>query len=397
MRNTRQRTERFFVQQLRHAAIVAVGCVMAAGCSTAVRPPDTPPTEQVGRPTLAASQAQSLQSAVMALADTMMQRISSELDLSRPASSPEERRDEIATRLTLSSALVSIAVEPNPVDALADLLTFATLTADGQRIAAKDKPVDSSDARLLRGLEQNEADAWRLAQRWVNAQTLAAFREHILAWPGQRPSAASVAFVRLSDLKRAGSATVDSGDGMLDSLQAATKQIDETRMLAERSLYLAQRFPFLMRWQAEVYTSRALATKESQKAQAQLEQMTVVMAATSRMLEGMADQFSKERQTALEDLFGRVANERKATLEQVMDMVQKERHATLVEASAAIDAQRAAILKDLASLADHAGRTGEAWIGRSLLLGGILIVLFLAGLLGVMLLFRRLAPTVQRR
>ena len=87
-----------------------------------------------------------------------------------------------------------------------------------------------------------------------------AFRERILAWPGKRTSAAEVAFVRLSDVERRGVKSVDAGDGMFDALRAATQELDETRMLAERSLFLVQRLPFLMRWHAEVYTGNTLAT-----------------------------------------------------------------------------------------------------------------------------------------
>jgi hypothetical protein len=77
--------------------------------------------------------------------------------------------------------------------------------------------------------------------------------------------------------------------------------------------------------------------------------------------------------------------------------VQQERKSTLADASATLDAQRKATLEDILELTDVAGRTGSAWLGRSLLVGGLLIGLLLIGLLGVMLLYRRLAPVVERR
>jgi hypothetical protein len=355
------------------------------------------PPDQVGRPVLADSQTQSLQSSIMALADTSIQRIASELGLGRPASTPEERRDDMNLRLILSSALVNIAIEPDPVDALADLLTHMTLTADAQRNAAKNKAVDSTDVRLLVALEQNEADAWRLAERWVNEPTRIAFRARILAWPGSRASAGQVAFVRLSDIQRTGSTSVDSGDGMFAALHAATEQVDEARLLAERSLFLAQRMPFLMRWQAEVYTGNALATKEAQQTQAQIEQMSAIMTEMSKLLAGLAEQVSRERRATFEDLFGHVSTERKATLDQIAQIVQHERTATLTETTAAIDTQRKALLKDVLELTNVAGRAGSATIGWVLLVGGILIVVLLAGMLGTLLLYRRLVPRVERR
>jgi hypothetical protein len=369
-------------------------CALLMGCSSSPRSADAGKlaADQVGRPTVTAAQAQGLQSSVMALADTAMQRIASEINLARSGTTPEARRDEMSSRLALSSSIVAIAMQPDPVDALADMLTFATLTADAQRVAAMGKPIDSYEARLSRALHQNEVDAWRVAERWVNEPTRAAFRERILSWSGSRGSAAEVAFVRLADLKRTGSTSIESDSGLFDSLHAATQQIDQTRLLAERSLFLAQRIPFLMRWQAEVYTGNALATREAQQTQAQIEQMSAIMETVSGLLAGMAQQLSTERQAALVDLFGHIEAERKASLLQIQEMVRGEREATLEQATAAIDTQRKAILKDLLQVTDSATQTGSAWIGRALLIGAVLIILLLAGLLGTMLLYRRLLP-----
>ena len=376
--------------------VIAMLCALLTACSSSPRSAEAGklPPDQVGRPTVTGAQVQSLQSSVMALADTSMQRIASEINLARPATTPEQRRDEMSTRLALSSSIVAIAMQPDPVDALTDLLTFTTLTADAQRVAALGKATDSYETRLLRALELNDADAWHVAERWVNEPTRIAFRKHILSWQGSRESAAQVAFVRLADLKRAGSTSVESDSGLFDSLHAATQQFDQVRLLTERSLFLAQRMPFLMRLQAEVYTGNALATKEAQQTQAQLEQMSSIMETVSGLLAGMAQQVANERRAALDDLFGHIEKERKASLEQVEEMVQSERQATLEQATAAIDAQRKAILKDLLQVSDSATRTGSAWIGRTLLIGAVLIVLLLSGLLGTMLLYRRLLPRV---
>ena len=370
-------------------------CALATGCSAA----DIArlPPHQIGRPILDTNEAVSLQSGIMALADTSLQRISSELNLDRSHESIQSRNDDLSTRLVLSSAIVAIAMEPDPVDALADMLTHTTLTADAQRNAAKDKPADSSEVRLRKALEQNAADAWTLAERWVNEPTRVAFRDKIMAWPGPRPSAAAVAFVRLSDIRRGGSTTVESGGGMFDSLRAATGEIDQTRLLVERSLFLVQRVPFLMRWQAEVYTGNTLATQESVQTQAELEQITAIMEATSQTLAGMAEQLSRERRATLDDLFRHIQAERQASLGQVEQIVQNERKATLVQTSAAIDVQRKAILNDLLELTNSAGRTGNEWIGRTLLIGSVLIVILMLALLGTMLLYRRLTPLVVRK
>jgi hypothetical protein len=376
----------------RRVSAVMAACVLTVACSSGPRPKQVkqPSPTEVARPVLAgASEMQNLQRGVMAAADTSMQRIAGQLGLTQ-RSTPEARRDDVNLRLILSSALVAIAMEPDPVDALADLLTNATLTADAQRNAAKGKPADSDEVKLLTALEQNEVDAWKLAERWANEPTRNAFRERILAWKGARTSAASVAFVRLSDINRGGAKSVEAGEGMFDALHAAAEQMDEMRLMGERSLYLAQRLPFLLRWQAELYTAGALATKEAQQTQAQVEQMT-------RLLDGMAAQLARERQATLDDLFAHIQVERKASLEQVAAIVQKERTATLVEAGSALGAQREAILKDLLGLSSAAGQTGQALTRRLLIVGAVLILTVLAGVLAMLLLYRRYAPVMDRQ
>jgi hypothetical protein len=387
------------VRRLRRAIIVAIVCVTVMGCWGGPRAKDVRklPPDQIGRPGLERGEAQSLQSAIMALSDTAIQRIAAGLGLGQSEPTPQARREDMNTRLILASALVGIAMEPDPVDALADLLTHTTLTADAQRVVAKDTPAGSTERRLLRALEQNDSDAWQLAERWVNEPTRIAFRARILDWQGPRTSPAAVAYVRLHDIKRAGATSVESGDGMFASLSAATAQADEARLLAERSLYFAQRMPFLLRWQAEVYTANALATQEAQQTQAQIEQMSVILTETSRVFAGMTAQLSRERQSGLDDLFAHIEAERRATLNQVTQTVQQERKATLAEASATIDAQRKAILKDLIEVTGAAGRTGNMLIGRTLVIGGLLFVVLLAGLLATLLLYRRLLPLVERR
>src|SRR5687767_11104070 len=182
-------------QRFLRAFGLAALCSVAAACTGgAAKKPEPLPADKVGRPVLTgAADALSLQGSVMALADTSIQRIGAGLAIGSKGRSIEARREDTNTRLILASALVAIAMQPDAVDALADMLTHTTLTSDAQRRAAEGKASDSPEAKLLVALEQNDADAWRLAERWLNEPTRVAFRAHILDWPGPRTSAASVA------------------------------------------------------------------------------------------------------------------------------------------------------------------------------------------------------------
>jgi hypothetical protein len=338
-----------------------------------------------------------LQSELMALADTEIARIVAETAAGTLDKDPAVREFSHVTRLTLATSLLAIVTGPDPVDALLDMLTFSTLVADAARNSAKGKAADSPEARVLKALEQNEADAWKLAERWLDPAARAMLREQILSWPGQRRTPGEVSYVRLSDLPRTGSATVEAGEGAISSLRAAVKQAEQVRLLGERSLFLAQRMPFALRWQAEYLTYNTLAMDESRRLLAQIGGLTDTANSVVREVAGLPEQLSRERAAALQDLFTRIEGERRGMLEQIAEAVKKERSAALAETAAAVAAQRKALIDDLGDVASRAEERGAYW-ARFALMGGLaLIVILLAALLGMLLVYHRLVQRMDRR
>jgi len=169
----------------------AVG-MAAAMALTACATGPTPPKPGAGggdtrerRVTAASADATRLQSQLLALADTALARVTAATTPGTLDKDPQVRRFSLTTRLSLGTALIGIVTGPDPVDALLDLVTHTTLVADGMRNEAKGKPSDSPQAQVLKALELNEADAWKLAERWADAPTRSALRERILGWPGE--------------------------------------------------------------------------------------------------------------------------------------------------------------------------------------------------------------------
>ena len=63
---------------------------------------------------------------------------------------------------------------------------------------------------------------------------------------------------------------------------------------------------------------------------------------------------------------------------------------------AANAAQRKATLDDITGLAGLAGSEGTKWVSAALVVGILLIAVLLGGLLGTLLLYRRLMPRLER-
>ena len=375
--------------------------VAAALAACAAGP--TPPKPGAGggdarerRVTAASADATRLQSQLLALADTALARLTAETEPGTLSKDPEVRKFSLTTRLTLGTAVVGIVTGPDPVDSLLDMLTHTTLVADAMRNEAKGKASDSPQARVLKALELNEVDAWKLAERWVDAPTRAALREHILSWPGERKTAAAVAYVRLSDLPRAGSVSAEGGEGAISSLRAAVQQAEQARLLAERAVFLAQRTPFELRWHGELFMHNTLAMEESQRMLASVAGLTATADSAVREVATMPAKLTQEREAALHDLFARIEHERRATLEQMALIIEKERRAILLEASDTLTAQRKAIIEDLTDVAGRAEMRGRQWATGLVVIGTAVIIVLILMLFGMLLLYRRLLQRMER-
>lgn len=376
------------------AALALLGGLAGCASATKAKPAPTTAREAARAQVEATIDPMKLQSGLLALADTCVQRVASATAVEGRKVDAVTRERMIATRLALSSALFSIATGPDQIDALLDMLTHTALTAEAQRNAAAGKPGDDPDASLKLALDRNEADAWALAGQWLTPEMLAGLRARIAALPLERKSAGHVAFVRLADLPRGGSATIDSGDGISDSLRAATQQADQVRLLAERSLFLMQRMPFLMRWQAQAYSYDTLALDETQQLLKQLGELSIATAEAARVVAALPATASRERAAALEDLFTRIRLEREAAIQQLLLAVREERSAALQQVGATVAAEREATFLDLGKLVGDAETRGSSLLWVLVLAGVILIVVFMAALLAMLLLYRKFVPKV---
>jgi hypothetical protein len=370
---------------------LALALAALAGCASAAKTKPAPTNEREARRAQveASIDPMKLQSGLLAFADTAVQRVGAGTQFEGRTYSPEQRQRMVMIRLSLSSALFGIVTGPDQVDALLDTLTHTALVAEAQRNFARDAPADGPEAVLRTALDRNEADAWTLAEQWLDRPLRDGLRAKIAALPLERDDPRQVAWVRLADLPRAGSAAIESGDGISDSLRAATQQADQVRLLAERSLYLMQRMPFLLRWQAQAYAYDTLALDETQRLLAQLGEMSQATSAAARTVAALPGMASKERAAALEDLFTRIHDEREAAIVQLAKAVRDERAATLDQVAELMEGQRTAALIDVES-------RGSRLIGGMLLFGALLIAILLGGLIGTLLLYRKLALRMER-
>jgi hypothetical protein len=307
--------------------------------------------------------AAAVQSELMSYTDTLIGAVSeawdqvaakgrAESDAAGLAGSNEDhgsrlRRASLAIKLATVQAAVSIGSSPNPSVGLADMITMVTL----ERMVletprSKELYGEETAAKLVAVYREQEDKAWRIAVRAMTPEQQQELKDLIAGWRQDHPDATYVSNVRLEDFATRRQQTFvkankPSSNGSLlmllnldplAGLDPAEKEIEKSRMLAERLFFYASRSPQLVKWQIESLYQDFMRTPEAKRAVASMESATDAAARVSKQIE---------------ELPKNVAAERTATVDQVFAKLAEERHAALVDASTQLDAQRVAILADL--------------------------------------------------
>ena len=108
---------------------------------------------------------------------------------------------------------------------------------------------------------ENDIDV--IALRVLKPEQLTELKSLVNEWRTEHPAQRYVSYIRFSDFSAMNpthhgkSSSFFSIAGLLSTLQLvnvdeATRSVDQARMVAERTIYLSQRIPTLLRWQAEM-------------------------------------------------------------------------------------------------------------------------------------------------
>ena len=256
----------------------------------------------------------------------------------------QQSTDDPAERLAAQSWLVSqatsaftIAAGSNPELNVIDMLVFATLS----RMVIEDRWVGELYGARAEGLlaahRALESRAWSFAPALLSPVQIKELRSGIEAWHRQNPLGQAVPFIHLEDFAFATNATLTGttssgsifsflGIDPLSNLDPAVREIAQTRQLAERAVYYAQRAPKLISMEAQRLAFELAMTPES-----------------VRLLQN-ADRVGGAAQTAgnlAADLPRLLAEERSAAIEQltgILDQRQGELQALVVELRSALEA-----------------------------------------------------------
>jgi hypothetical protein len=224
-------------------------------------------------------------------------------------------------RFTLSGWLLAqantaytIASSDNAVVNLLDLVALASLS----RIVVEESTLQrfpEQAAGLLRVHRRLEVQAWNLADTVLTPEQKADLNRVLLAWRAEHQDVTLAPFVRFQEFLDTAPATPSDptrsaprsligivGLDPLAGLDPAVRQVEQSRLLAERAIYYAQRVPIIMDLQLDRALNRVAADPETQQLLTQTATMSSSAERFAAVAEALPADFAREREALVRQL-----------------------------------------------------------------------------------------------
>jgi hypothetical protein len=216
-------------------------------------------------------------------------------------------------RLSQANAAYTNASGPSPVVNALDLVTLAALS----RMVIEDMLVPQypdTAQQLLATHTDLEKQAWTLCNEFLTSGQIAEFHSVLDEWRAQHSKVTSVAFVHFLDFAkqigrprpgeaaRAGGLFAMLGLDPLAGLDPAVREIEQTRALAERTIYYMQRVPYVLNLQFERVTGEVLVRAETRDLLRNSARITDSVERFSLVASALPAQISAEREALIEQM-----------------------------------------------------------------------------------------------
>ncbi|HMN42320.1 MAG TPA: hypothetical protein PKE29_15855 [Phycisphaerales bacterium] len=336
------------------AALAMAMLGLPAGCAVAGSDIDKKPAV-LGR---AGAEYEQVQGELMSFVDTFISTIVqqwNQADASMaagtdepgtPGAAPAERAKRVSLEIKIAnvSGALGIATGSNPIVGVADMITMITL----QRMILEDPWAarllgPEKAARLVATYREQEAKAWRMAEGAFTPEQRAGLRTVIDRWRAEHPDQRYTAGVRLEDFARdrgtTGAADAPSGPTSLfaivgldplANLDPTVREVQRSRMLAERVFFYTQHAAPLVKWQTESLYSGFLQSQDVRQMMGSMVKVSQAAENVAAVADRVRQDLPKERHDALVDVFDLLKIERRDAMEQFFTGLAEERKQTLL-------------------------------------------------------------------
>jgi len=252
-------------------------------------------------------------------------------DVERLQSTPEARREFNAPLVYSTAAAYTIAADGRPQVALLDMVVMTTL---GRMVFEEHwRPRYGASADpVVTALGKLERDIWKMASGILTAKQQTELREGIVSFRREHPELTNFSQTAYNDLPSTGESSAlkrKAGGGMFKSVRRITEQVEQTRMLAERGMYLSTRIPLMSGFFADVWLSQLAANPAARG----LLDDAHAFAGASERLTSVAEQFpvqlAEERKETILQLIREASTLRDQTMNRLFDGIAVERERTI--------------------------------------------------------------------
>ena len=172
-------------------------------------------------------------------------------------------------KIAFVTEICSIASGPNATADLLDLTVFVSVTRAAVEEHWQPNVFGESAQTMLEDCRAAETNIWQIAAGVLTPRQQTQLREAIERWRRENPlpenALAARALGLAAEVIKSDQAHAAAPGGFLDllnldplsGLDPATREIAQMRLLAERGLYVSQKLPLLLRWQAELLSLQA--------------------------------------------------------------------------------------------------------------------------------------------
>ena len=274
--------------------------------------------------TYALTEAQ-LQSHLMSFADRFASILDTAIAKFENLNPSGKSRYEVLELMTFSlhHAFI-IAGESDPDVGLLDMFSMVTLgriffEEEGQSRYGK------TIVPVLDGYRMAEADIRNVASKVLTPDQMLNLMKIIKRWRRKNPEVKSFPLVRFStfaaERRESTLSKAEDPEGLFESVERASETVEEMRLLAERSAYLATRIPQLFGLFGDLWLTRWLDNPDVQKTLTDLSQLSQGTYGLAATIQKLPTQISTVREATIKQLMGEVSAARKATMRQVIILI----------------------------------------------------------------------------
>ena len=261
-----------------------------------------------------------LQQTMLRFADEFSRNMLSDIEKLRRGTNQLDPAEMLHWKLAFANTSYSIASGQNPIANLLDMTVFVTVTRMAVEEYWQPEVYGESGRPILESCRNAEADIWRLNEKVLTPDQQVELRQAIEAWRRKNPSPKNVLAARAvgfsTEVVQATQTDTTNPDSLLSllsldplaGLEPATREIVQTRLMAERAFFVTQKMPTLLRWQMELLSANMVGMPAVQ----QLVTNSTTIAASAerfaRVAEQLPGQVSTERKEILKALEAQESN-----------------------------------------------------------------------------------------